>query len=479
MVAPESSPSASPGKPSKSLATTVFLSEVLGARTRLEASAFNAEAREAVAQVKNYRDGFQPLYGNGGLASTCSTPIRLKRAYVDSVHGVPFLSSSDIINIHPQPSNFVSKKLTRQLKNMLIDKWDVLISRSGTIGNIGFAGSRLSGMALSEHALRLRASDASTSGFIAAFLRSCYGRLQLTRATYGSVVVHIEPEHLEGVVIPRLHPVQRSEIGRLFVEACDARDKASDLLHEADRLLHKSLDLPLLSTLARGRKRSLTSQVRASQLDGRLDASYHDALAEAAEKRLARLPCSVLRLDDARLSQEIRPITKFRKRVYVPKKGIPLISSKQIFQIDPIDVKQLGRKRHARDMAEIGLEQNMIAVTRSGTIGKVQIIPAYMHGWAASEHAIRVIPKDAITAGYLFAWLSSDYGYKLISRHSYGSVILEIDKAMLSSVSVPNATEAVRMQVGNLVLRANELRHNAWMLEQKAISQIESMLSKR
>ena len=34
------------------------------------------------------------------------------------------------------------------------------------------------------------------------------------------------------------------------------------------------------------------------------------------------------------------PITKFRKRVYVPKGGIPFLSSKQLFQIDPIDVKR-------------------------------------------------------------------------------------------------------------------------------------------
>lgn len=477
MVAPETNRSASPAKRDRSLATTVLLSEVLGARVRLEASAFNAEAREVVAQVTNYLGGFQPLYGNGGLANTCSAPIRLKRTYVDSAHGVPFLSSSDIINLHPQPSNFVSKKITRQLKNMLIDKWDVLISRSGTIGNIGFAGSRLSGMALSEHALRLRANDASTSGFIAAFLRSRYGRLQLTRATYGSVVVHIEPQHLEGIVVPCLHPVQRSEIGSLFVDACNARDKASDLLDEADRLLHKILDLAPLSTLTRGRKRSLTSQVRAFQLDGWLDASYHDALAEAAEKRLARLSCGVLRLDDPSLSKEVRAVTKFRKRIYVPRSGMPLLSSKQIFQVDPIDVKELGRKRHSKDMTEIGLKENMVAITCSGTIGRVQIIPKYMDGWAANQHAIRIVSSNTIMAGYLYAWLASDYGQRLIARHSYGSVILEIDRFMLASVPVPNTLETIRKQLAEPVLRANELRHNAWKLEQKAISQIESMLS--
>lgn len=478
MVATKSNRTALPGKPDKSFSTAVSLSEVLGAGTRLEASAFNSEAREAVAQIKSASDGFQSLYGNSGLADTCSTPLRLKRVYVDSDHGLPFLSSSDIINLQPRPSNYISKKLTRHLSEMLIDKWDILISRSGTIGNIGFAGSRLSGMALSEHALRLRASDPRTAGFIAAFLRSQYGRLQLTCATYGSVVVHIEPKHLEGVIIPRLHPVLRSEIGSLFVEACEARDKASDLFDEADRLLHKSLDLPLLSTLARGRKRSLTSHVKASQLDGRLDASYHDALAEAAEKRLTKLPGGIMRLDDRQLSLDVRAVTKFRKRIYVPGDGIPLLTSKQLFQVSPIDIKRLGRRRHQKDMKEIALEENMIAVTCSGTVGKVQIIPRYMAGWAASQDALRIVPSSPIEAGFLYAWLNGEYGQRLLKRHTYGSVVVHIDLPMLKSVPVPNITHIVRKQVGELVLRGNELRNDAWILEQKAIRQIESMLSK-
>ena len=79
MVATESDKLPVLGQPDGSLGTTVLLSEVLAASARLEASAFNAEAREAVAQIKNYPNGSQALYGNGGLAQKCSKPMRLKR----------------------------------------------------------------------------------------------------------------------------------------------------------------------------------------------------------------------------------------------------------------------------------------------------------------------------------------------------------------------------------------------------------------
>ena len=58
---------------------------------------------------------------------------------------------------------------------------------------------------------------------------------------------------------------------------------------------------------------------------------------------------------DRRVTKEIRPITKFRERTYVEKGGIPLLSSKQIFQIDPIDIKRLAKGAHTKDLPEIQL----------------------------------------------------------------------------------------------------------------------------
>ena len=120
--------------------------------------------------------------------------------------------------------------------------------------------------------------------------------------------------------------------------------------------------------------------------------------------------------------------------------------------------------------------ENMIAVTCSGTIGKVQIIPRYMDGWAANQHSLRVIATEGENAGYIYTWLASDYGQALITRHSYGSVILEIDRWMLGQVPIPMAAEEVRKEIGGLVLHANNLRDEAWRLERHAIHEMEEAI---
>jgi type I restriction enzyme S subunit len=468
-----------PDEESEKLSTTIKLSEVFAAGVRLEASAFSIEAHNAVTALTNSGLPLIPLYGKEGLCQEAHNAFRFKRVYVDTEYGIPFLSSSDIISLRPRIENYLSRKYTLNLSKLLIQKWDILISCSGTVGNISLACETLAGKALSQHAIRLRATDPDLAGFITAFLRSRYGRPQLTQSTYGSVIVHIEPKHLERVLIPDLPPIRRIEIGRLMCKAGELRDEANHLLDEADRLLHERLNLPYLKDIAPRGSASFTTTIKASQLMGRLEGSFHNPEAIAAEKQLAKLPVEITKIGDRRVTKEVRAITKFRERTYVEKGGIPMLSSKQLFQVDPIDVKRLAKGAHTKDLPEIQLEENMIAVTRSGTIGKVQIIPKYMAAWTASEHATRFIASDDINAGYLYAWLASDYGYCLMTRCSYGSVILEVDKEMFSSVHIPLPEPAIRNEIGDLVLKANQLRDQAWCSEQEAISKLEKLISSK
>ncbi len=468
-----------PDDESEKLSTTIKLSEVLAAGVRLEASAFSIEAHNAVTALTNSGLPLIPLYGKEGLCQEAHNAFRFKRIYVDAEHGIPFLSSSDIISLRPRIENYLSRKYTQNLSKLLIQKWDILISCSGTVGNVSLACETLAGKALSQDAIRLRATDPDLAGFIAAFLPSRYGRPQLTQATYGSVIVHIEPEHLERVLIPDLPPIRRIEIGRLMCKAGELRDEANHLLDEADRLLHERLNLPYLKDITPRGSASFTTTIKASQLMGRLEASFHNPEAIAAEKQLAQLPVEITKIGDQRITKEVRAITKFRERTYVDKGGIPMLSSKQLFQVDPIDVKRLAKGAHTKDLPEIQLEENMIAVTRSGTIGKVQIIPKYMAAWTASEDATRILASDDINAGYLYAWLASDSGYCLMTRCSYGSVILEVDQEMFSSVHIPLPELSIRNEIGDLVLKANQLRDKAWRNEQEAISKLEKLISSK
>ncbi len=451
------------------ISTTVSLTELLDAGARFEASSYDSEARQVRREIESFRTGFVRLYGDGGLVGWCSKPIRMKRVYVSPEHGIALFSSSDILNIDNRPSAHISKKDNPVLNDIKIEKYDVMVSRSGTIGNVGFAGDYHAGRCLTEDALRLRTASPSDAGFVAAFLRSRYGRLQVTRSTYGSVVQHIEPVHLESVIVPKLDSCRQKKIGQKFVDGLKQRDEALTKLNEARAMIHQ--DLGLGKARQHGSlDRSTTTKV--SQLMGRFEASFHSRLSQTVDALLDTSVYPKQSVGGFMDNCEVSAVTKFRKRIYVEGAGIPLLTSKQLFQIDPVDKKTLGRGRHLHDIPEIGLKKNMILVTCSGTIGKVMIIPEYMSGWGASQDALRITSDSDEDLAYLYAWLSSEMGQVLIKRMTYGSVVVHIDKDMLSSLPVPVIDAAKRKKIASLVLDANALRDSAWKLEQSAIADI-------
>lgn len=121
---------------SDELETEIGLGEVLNAGVRLEASAFNIEAHNVMTALETSGLPLISLYGAEGLCQESFYPTRFKRVYVPSERGIPFLSSSEIISLRPKTDNFLSRTQTIKIDALFPQKWDILISRSGTIGNL-------------------------------------------------------------------------------------------------------------------------------------------------------------------------------------------------------------------------------------------------------------------------------------------------------------------------------------------------------
>jgi type I restriction enzyme S subunit len=455
----------------------VSLHEVLNAGARLEAAAYSIAARQARAELAACSFPLLPLLSSkadeSALGVSATNGNRFSRIYVNSSFGVPFLSSSDIIGLRPERDRYVSRKHTKDLESFMIEPWDVLISRSGTIGNVSLAPPGWSEFSLSEHAIRLKASDPDMAGYIACFLRSRWGRDQMLGHSYGSVITHIETHHLQRIFAPKLPPILTIEIGRGFVDAAMDRDEANKNLGSAEQELISRLKLPGLSALGLG---PTIATVNARDLRGRFEAAYHDPRAQALEKTLGAMSFPVKSIGDPSTGFTVRAVTKFRKRVYVDSGGIPMLSSKQLFQVDPIDVKRLARGAHVDDLPEIELSEGMLCISCSGTIGRVFSVPQYMNGWTANQHALRIAGEDRCNSAYLYAWLASEYGQVLLLRERYGSVIQELDRYQLGRIPVPWLPDADRKRIASYVLAADAKRTSAWIKEQRSLKRLTEIL---
>lgn len=452
---------------------SISVQEIMENGYRLDAGFYSMEARQARKDLEKCK------WRVGHLEDFIEDAFylgRFKRVYVEKEHGVPFILPSQITEIYPRAVKFISPKTYVDIEDTRVKRGEILLTRSGTIGVVSYVGQTLEGKSLSDDVIRVKAR--AYSGYLYACLRSRIGRLLVETNNYGAVISHIEPEHLNNVPIPDPPPPLKQEIHNLIEKSFKLRDESNELMDEARALLKEACSLPDIEELqakaGQFDKKAgvLNYSVPSTDLDNRLDASYHVPVVQTIERHLHREAKEVTCIGDSRISRSVILPGRF-KRVYVEEgNGVVFFGGKQIYELDPGNKKYLSLTHHGeRIKDQLILHENMTMITCSGTIGKVAIVPRHWEGWTANQHIIRVVPANDEIAGYIYAWLSSDYAYPLITRFTYGAVVDEIDASHVSQISIPLLRDVdMQKEINSKVLKANEKRAKAYASEKKALN---------
>ena len=452
---------------------SVSLSDVIARGNRLEASVFDVEAIKAYELLTTGKYPAVHLISEQGPAETAYYGGRLKRHYINKSqnNSIGFLGSSEMLDCQPHPVKYMVND--DNAKDVRVEKGSILISRSGTIGNVTYVGETLSNFLVSEHAIRIKCK--AFPGYVYAFLKSSIGKRIVCSTQFGAVIQEIEPDHLASIPIPNAPNDIKQRINNLIIDSYRLRDESNELIDNATQLLVDELHLPDISEFeVNDYKKNApveTFSVKLSDLNGRVDASYHLPIVDAIVNHLHKYAEEVTTVGDERISSDIILPGRF-KRVYVDEGfGRVFIGGKQLWELDPTNKKYLSLTHHGdRISKQLELHENMTLITCSGTIGKVALVGKHWENWTANQHIIRVVPADLNIAGYLNIFLSSDYGNVLIRRFTYGSVVDEIDNNHVSQIAIPLLkNKDVQKQINDFALEANQKRYKAYKLEQQAL----------
>lgn len=455
---------------------SVPLSDVVFQGNRLEASIYDIEARQAHQQIETGRYPLTTIGGKDGLA-TCYVGARFKRIWVEK-SDFPIYQPSAIADIRPQPDGYISHLTKTNIEALRVKRGQLLMTCSGTIGKVSYVSDTLDNRIFSHDLLRIDCKQVTDQGYVYTYLKSKLGNRILLSNSYGAVITHIEPEHLEKVPIPNAPEELKRKIHDLIVHSYNLRDESNELLDEAASLFQEELCLPdvddFIGTLNSQESSVNTFNVKLSNLAGRMDASYHLPIVEAIISHFHKYAAEVTAVGDGRISREVILPPRFA-RVYVEQgHGRVLIGGKQIHELDPSGKKYLSKVKHTDLMDELAIHKNTSLITRSGTVGKVALVPQHWEQWIPSDHIIRVVPANDDIAGYLNVFLSSDYGHQLITHFTYGSVVDEIDETHVRQIAVPLLkNKEIQSKINTLALLANEKRYEAYELEQRALEIME------
>lgn len=455
---------------------SVLLSEVLNNYNRFEASAYSLEAKNAREILNNSKFPLKPLWGTKGFFKYATNSCRFKRDYKnESDEAVGFLGSSEILNVYPRAEKYISREQAES-KGLLAKLNEILITCSGTIGNISLVSKSMINNALSQHMIRAYTDD--LYGYIYAFLKTKIGKLLIQTNTYGSVVQHIEPKHLENIEIPNPPEILKKEIHNLIVKSYDLRDESNDLIDEAEKLLIQELKLPPIEDF-KPKYYNQNNEIRnfevpLSKLNNRFDASYHVPIVDCIIGHLKAHSKALKKIGDEDISAEVILPGRFARTYVEEGQGVKFIGGKDLLQLNPSTDKYLSKKVHENIIEkQLGIKENDLIMPGRGTIGYTVLAPKHFEGWAISDNLIKVTIENTELVGYIYCYFNSVYGKTLIERQIYGGVVNAIEPQHIREIPIPILNNKdIQDKINALVLQANKKRYEAYILEQKAIKMV-------
>lgn len=453
----------------------VPLSDVIASGKRLDAQKYDINLRAAQERVLNSKFGIKHITGNHDGLCTAYRPGICKRVFVEQTDdALEMFTPSQILDIFPKAEKYLSKKFCKSIPDWFVKKGEILLTCSGTIGNISLVSKTLDNKCISQNLIRIVPKNSEDLGYVYAYLKSCFGQLFLTRNNYGAVIKHIDPDHLATILIPDAPSVIRRRINNLIVGSYELRDESNDLINEAMALLVKELQFPDIRnfkvSLYKKKAEIDSFSVKLSNLMGRVDASYHVPIVNAIVEHMKKFAAEVTTISDKRLSKDVVLPGRF-KRVYVEEEyGVKFLGGKVMHQLDPTSEKYLSRTAHKKQLeGALGIKENSILTPARGSLGDVVLASKQFFSWAISDNMMQILSNKEI-CGYLYIFLNTAYGRELIKRFTYGGVVDAIEPEHIKKVEVPLLRDAeVQRHINDLALEANEKRYEAYLMEQQAM----------
>lgn len=392
--------------------------------------------------------------------SSGATPktTEIEKYYADKENGIPFLR---VQNLSPtgvlefDECKYINEEThDGMLKRSQVKEGDLLVKITG-VGRMAVASVAPEGFEgnINQHVCVIRTGQKEISETLAAFLNSDIGeKLARRRSTGGTRPALDYPALLS---IPIIEDKRILEITKKVVEQKKQNESKAEelLLGINDYLLNElGIKLPELpeNTL---KNRIFTTTIKT--LSGiRFDPYHHQKnftiIIEAIKKSKYQVDTFKHLIDDLKNGVEIR--------TYVEEAGVRYLR-----------VTDLGKNGLNHNSPRLVLEQeipdkiklneNCILISRSGSLGLVNIVEQSIENAILSSHIFKAeLKTNKVLPTYLEAYLRSNIGQSEIFRNNNGGVIPEINQEALKSIFI----------VIPPIEKQNEIAEHITMIRQQA-----------
>lgn len=369
-------------------------------------------------------------------------------------NGIPFLSATHIFegSIWFRNYNSVSVVEFQQLRrwNCAPKADDVLIAKSGSIGNSAVVGASAGEFAVFESVAIVRCARFD-SYYLSTFLNSRVGQEEIRRQTKGSVIQHLHLEDLRTVEVPELRAQTQAYIGSKVRQADALRERGRMGRRRAVDGIRKIVPMDIDAPVSRSQR------VDAATLGSRLDCNFYAPRSIRVERAMrSAVPMIAL------------------KRVVLPERSITngvrgpsLVSSPyRLIRLQDcldwtIDYSKSLTISHDQfqDNRRCRLRVGDVVVAIGGYVGNAAVVREDIPAVIGQHSAVLAVnPNGPILPNYLTAYLNSDIAAAHFARYVSGTVQAGINLEDLRDIEVPLPEKSLQREISDaadLFIRAS------------------------
>ncbi len=329
--------------------------------------------------------------------------------------GVPYLAASDTILSELETGKYISKKQADDLEYLKLEKDWILITCSGTLGNVSYTNNNYVGRLATHDLIRVIPNDNKVlRGVLYAFLAGKYGYHQITQSQFGGVVKHVNEEQTKDIMVPVFPKEFQNKIDLLIKESSSLREQATKILKEATQYFDNMV------AVKREITKTFTKNVKSLKKSW---AAYNNNL--EVTDGVEQYKEHSIQLKD--VTSDIFAPPMF-KHIYLSKdNGYPFMTGGEL-------VKQCMRyyrwlsPRGVKNIKDYVVDKDTLLIYRHGSIdggmnGQVFIVDDALRGCCLSDLIIRVKFFEPKLALWAFAFFKSAFGRRYLLSFPSGTAI--------------------------------------------------------
>ena len=344
---------------------------------------------------------------------------------------------------------------------------DVLLSIVGTIGSLSLVPDTVGEATGSCKIAILRSRGACSPYFLAAFLMSKFGQLQIKRNTRGVVQMGLILKDFSRIRIPVFSITEQNEIETIAKKAIKENRRSKELYNQAQHLLESELGLDKLTFKKPVGYTARFSTVGLSEAlhAGRIDAQCFSPSAVFYERCLhEHNQCDYLNhLVEAKI--------KGRQQEETEKGSVDYCSIKHI---SGHEVTGASKCLPTSD-TPLATQNNLLLAITGATIGKIGVVKRY-NQLAFSGDLLCLKISQKIDPHYLMVVLDHTVGQIQFNRWITGSTNGHLAPRDVGRVLVPRLDNTIETRIAELVEESLRKRLESEKLLDQAKSRVEQLI---